>query len=103
MTNEKFLEELKVINDSTRLTIIQMLSKKGTMCACKILEELNITQGTLSHHMKVLTSAGLVICEKDGKWCNYTLVKKEICELAYFIEDICDDSSFKNDCTGHNR
>lgn len=99
MTSEKFLEQLKAINDSTRLTIIQMLSKKGTMCACKILEELDITQGTLSHHMKVLTGAGLVTCEKDGKWCNYTLVRNEICELAYFIEDICNDPSSKKDCS----
>ena len=57
MDNKEFLDKLKVINDNTRLTILQLLSKNGTMCACKILEELNITQGTLSHHMRVLTDA----------------------------------------------
>ena len=101
MNNQEFLEQLKVINDNTRLTIIQMLSKKGTMCACKILEELNITQGTLSHHMKVLTTAGLVTFVKDGKWCYYTLVKENICELAHFIQDICKKDSSTTNCKCH--
>ncbi len=89
MNNQEFLNKIKVINDNTRLEIIQMLSKNGTMCACKILEELNITQGTLSHHMKVLTTAGLVTFVKDGKWCHYTLVKENLCELAIFIQNSC--------------
>lgn len=88
MTNEEFLNVLRAIDDNTRLTILQMLSKNGTMCACKILEELNITQGTLSHHMKVLLNVSLVSCEKNGKWCHYTLVNENICDIAKFIENI---------------
>lgn len=97
MNNQEFLNKIKVINDNTRLEIIQMLSKNGTMCGCKILEELNITQGTLSHHMKVLTTAGLVTFAKDGKWCHYTLVKENLCELANFIQNIC-----KSECSEIN-
>ena len=89
MENHEFLAKLKVIGDATRLAIIQMLSRTGTICACKILEKFNITQGTLSHHMKILTESGLVTSEKVGKWCYYTLVYEKICELAYFLEDIC--------------
>ena len=88
MNNEEFLNGLKVINDSTRLSIIQMLSTNGIMCACKILEELDITQGTLSYHMKVMSSAGLITCERNGKWCHYSLVKCRILELARFIEKL---------------
>lgn len=98
MNNQEFLNKIKVINDNTRLEIIQMLSKNGTMCACKILEELNITQGTLSHHMKVLTTAGLVTFVKDGKWCHYTLVKENLCELAKFIQNICKSECSKINC-----
>lgn len=101
MNNQEFIEQLKVINDNTRLTIIQMLAKNGTMCACKILEELNITQGTLSHHMKVLTTAGLVTFVKDGKWCYYTLIKEKICEIAHFIQNICKKDSSKTTCECH--
>lgn len=89
MKNKEFLEKLKVINDNTRLTILQLLSKNGSMCACKILEELNITQGTLSHHMKVLTESGIVTFIKEGKWCHYTLVNESICEVSDFLRNIC--------------
>lgn len=103
MNNKEFLDQLRVLNDNTRLTIIQMLSKNGTMCACKILEELNITQGTLSHHMKVLTNARLVTYIKDGKWCYYTLVRENVCELAHFIQDICKNDNRKSDCVCYRK
>ena len=89
MNNQEFLDRLKVIDDNTRLTILQMLAKKGTLCACEILQALDITQATLSYHMKVLVEAGLVSVIKEGKWCYYTIVKEKICDLAYFLEDIC--------------
>lgn len=98
MTNEEFLKQLKIINDSTRLEIIQMLVKNGTMCACKILEELKITQGTLSHHMKLMTSAGLVTCKKEGKWCHYTIVKHKIKEIGNFFEGLNDICSINDSC-----
>lgn len=102
MTNENFINKLKLISDPTRLTILQMLSKNGTMCGCKILEELNITQGTLSHHMKLLTENGIVTCIKDGKWCNYTLINESICELSKFLKDICSTKSESNCSCGCN-
>ena len=89
MTNDAFLKRIKLISDETRLKIIQYLSDNGTKCACKILEELNITQGTLSHHMKVLCLENFTTCKKEGKWCYYTLNKETICDLTYFLMDIC--------------
>jgi len=89
MNNKEFLGKITVLDDNTRLTILQMLSKNGTMCACKILEELSITQATLSYHMKVLSNAGFVSVVRDGKWCHYTLLNEKICEIAQFIQNIC--------------
>ena len=89
MTNDEFLKRIKLISDETRLKIIQYLSDNGTKCACKILEELNITQGTLSHHMKALCLENITSCKKEGKWCYYTLNKEAICDLTYFLMDIC--------------
>lgn len=62
----------KALGDSNRLRIVQMLSD-GEMCACKLLEQFEITQPTLSHHMKVLCECGLVLARKEGKWNYYTL------------------------------
>lgn len=98
MDNKEFLEKIKALNDNTRLVILQMLSKNKTLCACKILEELSITQGTLSHHMKVLTNVGFVSAIKSGKWCYYTLVNEKICEVSHFLQDICKSNSTANSC-----
>lgn len=99
MTNEAFLERIKLISDSTRLQILQLLSDKGTLCACKILEALNIVQSTLSHHMNLLVDAGIVSCRKEGKWCYYTLIHETICDLSYFLQDICrDKQNNENKC-----
>ena len=63
---------LKSLSDETRLKIVKMLSK-GTLCACNILDEFNITQPTLSYHMKMLTDCELVYSNKQGKWVYYSL------------------------------
>lgn len=62
----------KALADETRLKIIDMLSS-GEMCACKILEAFNITQPTLSYHMKILIESGLVRGVRDGAWMRYSL------------------------------
>ena len=56
----------KALGDANRLQIVQLLTQ-GEMCACKLLEYFQITQPTLSHHMKVLTECGLVTSRKDGR------------------------------------
>jgi len=63
---------LKALGDENRLKILKLL-KSGEVCACEILEELNITQPTLSHHMKILCDTSLVNPRKEGKWVHYSL------------------------------
>ena len=62
----------KALGDSNRLQIVQMLSE-GEKCGCKLLEAFEITQPTLSHHMRILTECGLVNARKEGKWSHYSL------------------------------
>ena len=62
----------KAFCDENRLQILEML-RSGEKCACKLLEELQISQSTLSHHMKILCDAGIVQGRKDGKWVHYSL------------------------------
>ncbi len=89
MDNFEFLKRISLINDNTRLKILQIIAKNKTICACRILEELEITQGTLSHHMKLLVEAEIVYVRKEGKWSYYSLNNKKICELAIFLQSIC--------------
>ena len=62
----------KALCDPNRLLILETLSNGGK-CACKLLEDLDISQSTLSHHMKILCDAGFVASTKDGKWMHYTI------------------------------
>lgn len=62
----------KALADQNRLQILELL-RNGEKCACVLLEELNITQPTLSHHMKILVDVELVNYRKEGKWMHYSL------------------------------
>ena len=77
----------KALADSNRLMIVTMLSG-GELCACRILQELKITQPTLSHHMRILCETGLVESRKVGKWTYYSLNQETIEQLSAFLRDI---------------
>lgn len=62
----------KAFCDENRLQILEML-QRGEKCACVLLEQLEITQPTLSHHMKILTESDVVSARKDGKWTYYSI------------------------------
>lgn len=77
----------QALSDETRLQICQLLSGKE-VCACQLLEQLSITQPTLSYHMKHLCSSGLVNGRKDGTWMRYTLNQERIALVQEFLESI---------------
>lgn len=74
----------KALGDSNRLQIVQMLSN-GEKCGCNLLEKFEITQPTLSHHMKILCECGLVEARKEGKWSHYSLNNGTFMEFQQFI------------------
>lgn len=74
----------KALGDNNRLQIIQMLSN-GEKCGCKLLEAFNITQPTLSHHMKILCDCGIISARKEGKWHYYSINKDVWNEFSDFI------------------
>lgn len=77
----------KALGDSTRLRIVEMLSD-GEMCACKILEQFEITQPTLSHHMRILCECGLVSARREGKWSYYSIDENIAAEFKAYINSI---------------
>lgn len=77
---ERKVKVFKALSDSNRLIILEML-QSAERCACEILEDLNIRQSTLSHHMKILCDSRIVDCRREGKWMYYSL-SKEGCEAA---------------------
>ena len=81
----------KALSDSNRLEIVQRLSE-GEKCGCKLLERFEITQPTLSHHMKTLVESGMVNDRKEGKWHYYSLNTETFSGFKKYIEDLgcCD-------------
>jgi len=78
--HERNANLFKALSDPNRLVILEML-QSGERCACEILEDLNIVQSTLSHHMKILCDSRLVDSRREGKWMHYSL-SNEGCEAA---------------------
>lgn len=88
----------KALGDSNRLQIVQILSD-GEKCGCKLLEKFEISQPTLSHHMKILCECGLVETRKEGKWSHYSLNCDTLRAFKKFIEGLsCCSKKECGDC-----
>ncbi|MCD8020938.1 MAG: metalloregulator ArsR/SmtB family transcription factor [Clostridiales bacterium] len=75
--NKKYIVQARVfkaMSDENRLKILELLHEKDYN-ASELLEEMNFGQSTLSHHMRILLSAGIIQSRKNGKWTYYSLQK----------------------------
>lgn len=79
-TNKQITVIFKALCDEIRIQILKLL-QGGERCACELLEEMSLSQPTLSHHMKILCDSGVVAGRKDGKWM-YCTISREGAELA---------------------
>ena len=75
MDERKTAAVFKALCDENRIRILKLLTG-GEKCACKLLDELSVTQPTLSHHMKILCDSGIVSGRKEGKWTHYSISEK---------------------------
>ena len=87
----------RALGDPNRLQIVQMLSG-GEMCACRLLEHFQITQPTLSHHMKILCECGLVDTRREGKWSHYYLNCGTLADFKVCIEQLSCCKNEKEGC-----
>ena len=88
---------LKALSDENRIRILKMLHS-GEKCACKLLEELNISQPTLSHHMKILCDAGIVTGRKDGKWTHYSICCDGVKHIRGLMKELLSAENLPTDC-----
>ena len=68
---------LKSLADPTRLKIIYLL-KNGELCVCQILEAIDKSQSTISHHLNMMKKEGVLSARKQGKWIYYKLANENI-------------------------
>lgn len=72
LTNKQITVIFKALCDENRVQIFRLL-QGGERCACELLDEMQLSQPTLSHHMKILCDSGLVNGRKKGKWMYYSI------------------------------
>lgn len=97
----EYVPIFKALADETRVEILAMLTG-GRLCACKILERFDITQPTLSYHMKILTESGLVTGVRDGAWMRYSLGCEGVAALKDFADRLTasGQDGRRDDCDG---
>lgn len=90
-------ELFKAFSDENRIHILKMLST-GEKCACKLLEELKISQPTLSHHMKILCDAGIVVGRREGKWTHYAICCDGVRKIRQLMQELLDTKKIPANC-----
>ena len=89
----------KALGDENRVQILKKLTG-GELCACKILDAFNITQPTLSHHMKILTECNLVNSRKEGKWTYYSINAEKVSDFKIAVSEFTCKTSSKKKSAG---
>jgi ArsR family transcriptional regulator, arsenate/arsenite/antimonite-responsive transcriptional repressor len=69
--------------DPVRVRIVSMLAAapEGTACGCELEDPLGLAQPTVSHHLRILREAGLVVGERRGRWVHYRVVPERLDEI----------------------
>ena len=97
MDERKIADIFKSLSDENRIRILKLLCS-GEKCACKLLEELNISQPTLSHHMKILCDAGIVSGRREGKWTHYSICCEGVQKVRAMMKELLSGANMPADC-----
>ncbi|ORJ54363.1 MULTISPECIES: ArsR/SmtB family transcription factor [Mycobacterium simiae complex] len=76
--------KLKALADPIRLRLFSMVASRagGEACVCDVSEGFDVTQPTISHHLKVLKDAGLLTSERRASWVYYAVVPEALTNLS---------------------
>jgi ArsR family transcriptional regulator len=85
---EELARGFHALGDPVRLRVLSMLADapEGEICVCEFIGPLGKSQGTVSHHLKILVEAGLVHGKRRGKWVWYSLDRDRLAALRSTIE-----------------
>jgi len=89
----KSIEKIsKALGDRNRLNILLHITKKGGCAPCSEIHDIiDLTQPSISHHMKILAEAGLIEPEKEGRNFKYTLNIKVLDNYLKFLKNLKND------------
>jgi len=83
---QQLAQMFKALGQPVRLQIVDLLSRfGGKVCVCDIESQFDLTQPTISHHLKALREAGLVDCEMRGLWAYYFVRPAQLQQLRTLV------------------
>ncbi|MGW1255682.1 ArsR/SmtB family transcription factor [Streptomyces sp. NPDC002513] len=77
----------KALGDPVRLRLLSMIASRegGEVCVCEMTPAFDLSQPTISHHLKLLRQAGLIDCERRGTWVYYWVLPGVLDQLTAFL------------------
>lgn len=78
----------KALADPTRVSIVNRLASADECCVCDLTDAFDLSQPTVSHHLRILRDAGLVEAERRGTWAYYRLVPDAIERLRDVFQPV---------------
>ncbi len=82
---ERLAKVLKAAAEPARLQLLSIIQSTGEACACDLTSPVGLSQPTVSHHLKVLTDAGLIHREQRGTWAWFTINGERMQDLAHLF------------------
>lgn len=81
--------QFKAIGDPTRLRLLSLVAAHpdNEACVCDLTEDIGLSQGTISHHLKILVEAGFLERSKRGTWSYYTVVAGSLESLTTVLQN----------------
>jgi ArsR family transcriptional regulator len=79
---EQLASRFRALADPTRVAIVNRLAQAAETCVCDLTAAFDLSQPTISHHLKVLREAGLVEASRRGTWAYYRVVPEALGGLA---------------------
>ena len=79
----------KALGDPVRLRLLSMIASRGEggeVCVCELTPAFDLSQPTISHHLKLLRQAGLIDCERRGTWVYYWVLPAALDRLAVLLK-----------------
>jgi ArsR family transcriptional regulator len=83
---ERMASAAKALGDPVRMQLVDVLRKHaGEVCVCELVPLFDLSQPTVSHHLKILREAGIVGSERRGLWAYYYVIPEAMEELSQWL------------------
>lgn len=86
---ESYVTTLKALAHPVRLRMVDLIHQHGgELCVCEIEAHFDLTQPTISHHLKILRRAGVIRSRQDGSWVRHSIVEGTFVRVRQLMDAI---------------